>query len=98
MLHTIAFSKDTMRLWSSTLDSLRALRQNIMSGIVSPARIWEKHYWSGADISTDGRLEIEEIERLCRRLGIGSGRDKVKERFKVGFLQSMYTKKLTQEI
>ncbi|CAE6456677.1 unnamed protein product [Rhizoctonia solani] len=82
MLHTIAFSKDTMRLWSSTLDSLRALRQNIMSGIVSPARIWEKHYWSGADISTDGRLEIEEIERLCRRLGIGSGRDKVKERFK----------------
>ncbi|CAE6474034.1 unnamed protein product [Rhizoctonia solani] len=82
MLHTIAFSKDTMRLWSTTLNSLLALRQNIMSGIVSPARIWEKHYWSGADISTDGRLEIEEVERLCRRLGIGSGRDKVIERFK----------------
>ncbi|KAF8752067.1 Phospholipase C, catalytic domain (part) [Rhizoctonia solani] len=81
MLHTIAFSKDTMRLWSTTLDSLRELRQNIMSGIVSPAGFWEKHYWSGADISTDGKLEIEEVERLCRRLGIGCERSEVKEWF-----------------
>ncbi|ELU42942.1 1-phosphatidylinositol-4,5-bisphosphate phosphodiesterase 1 [Rhizoctonia solani AG-1 IA] len=83
MLHTIAFSKDTMRLWSTTLDSLRELRQNIMSGIVSPAGFWEKHYWSGADISTDGKLEIEEVERLCRRLGIGCERSEVKEWFQV---------------
>ncbi|KAF8688609.1 Phospholipase C, catalytic domain (part), partial [Rhizoctonia solani] len=82
MLHTIAFSEDTMRLWSTTLDSLRELRQNIMSGIVSPAGFWEKHYWSGADISTDGKLEIEEVERLCRRLGIGCERSEVKEWFK----------------
>ncbi|QRW26087.1 phosphatidylinositol-specific phospholipase C [Rhizoctonia solani] len=71
----------TMRLWSTTLDSLRELRQNIMSGIVSPAGFWEKHYWSGADISTDGKLEIEEVERLCRRLGIGCERSEVKEWF-----------------
>ncbi|CAE6483019.1 unnamed protein product [Rhizoctonia solani] len=82
ILHTIAFSQDTMRLWATTLDSLRNLRLNIMSGIVSPARIWEKHYWRGSDMSADGRLEIEEIERLCRRLGIGSGRTAIIERFK----------------
>ncbi|KAJ1301294.1 hypothetical protein OPQ81_003698 [Rhizoctonia solani] len=82
ILHTIAFSQETMRLWSSTLVSLHNLRQNIMSGIVSPARIWEKHYWRGADMSDDGKLEIEEVERLCRRLGMGTGRDAVAERFK----------------
>ncbi|KAH7337416.1 PLC-like phosphodiesterase [Rhizoctonia solani] len=82
ILHTIAFSQDTMRLWATTLDSLRNLRLNIMSGIVSPARIWEKHYWRGSDMSADGKLEIEEIERLCRRLGIGARRHAIVERFK----------------
>ncbi|KAL5639937.1 hypothetical protein ACGC1H_006485 [Rhizoctonia solani] len=82
ILHTIAFSQETMRLWSTTLDSLRALRLNIMSGIVSPARIWERHYWRGADMSEDGKLEIEEAERLCRRLGVDPVQANLVERFK----------------
>ncbi|CAE6477573.1 unnamed protein product [Rhizoctonia solani] len=82
ILHTIAFSQETMRLWSKTLESLRALRLNIMSGIVSPARIWEKHYWRAADMSDDGKLEIEEAERLCRRLGVDPKQANLVQRFK----------------
>ncbi|CAE7160627.1 unnamed protein product [Rhizoctonia solani] len=81
ILHTIAFSQEAMRLWSTTLDSLRILRLNIMSGVVSPARIWEKHYWRGADMSDDGKLEIAEAERLCRRLGVDPIQANLKVRF-----------------
>ncbi|CUA72788.1 phospholipase C, delta 4 [Rhizoctonia solani] len=82
ILHTIAFSQETMRLWSKTLESIRALRLNIMSGVVSPARIWERHYWRGADMSDDGKLEIEEAQRLCRRLGVDPVQANLIERFK----------------
>ncbi|CAE6502781.1 unnamed protein product [Rhizoctonia solani] len=82
ILHTIALSSETMRLWSTTLSSLRLLRWHIMSGVVSPGRIWEKHYWRGADMSRDGKLEIEEIQRLCKRLGVGAVRDRISEQFK----------------
>jgi phosphatidylinositol phospholipase C delta len=82
-LHVVAFSRETMLLWYRTLSSLCALRRNVMSGLVSPARMWERHYWRGADMSRDERLEIEEVERLCRRLNVAIDRRDLAERFKV---------------
>ncbi|KAG8738046.1 Phospholipase C [Ceratobasidium sp. 414] len=82
ILHVIAYSSATARLWERTLLSLRELRQNVMSGLVSPARMWERHYWRGADMSMDERLELEEVERLCRRLNVRLRRGELLERFK----------------
>ncbi|KAG8700379.1 Phospholipase C [Ceratobasidium sp. 394] len=82
ILHVIAYSQTTAHLWERTLLSLRELRQNVMSGLVSPARMWERHYWRGADMSQDERLELEEMERLCRRLNVRLRRGELLERFK----------------
>ncbi|KAG9103442.1 Phospholipase C [Ceratobasidium sp. 370] len=82
ILHVLAYSPTTAQLWARTLLSLRELRQNVMSGLVSPARMWERHYWRGADMSQDERLELEEVERLCRRLNVRLRRGELLERFK----------------
>ncbi|KAG8687566.1 Phospholipase C, partial [Ceratobasidium sp. 395] len=81
-LHVIAYSHSTAVLWERTLLSLRSIRQNVMSGQVSAARMWERHYWRGADMSQDERLELEEMERLCRRLNISLRKGELLERFK----------------
>ncbi|KAG9121312.1 Phospholipase C [Ceratobasidium sp. 392] len=82
ILHVIAYSQSTALLWQRTLLSLHEVRQNIMSGLVSPARMWERHYWRGADMSQDDRLEYEEMERLCRRLNVSLRKNDLFERFK----------------
>ncbi|KAF8607096.1 hypothetical protein BDV93DRAFT_520006 [Ceratobasidium sp. AG-I] len=82
ILHVVAFSKETAHLWHRTLSSLHVLRRSVMCGLVSPARIWERHYWRGADMSRDEKLELEEMERLCRRLNVSLGKEEILKRFK----------------
>jgi hypothetical protein len=83
ILHVIASTREVAQLWQSTLLSLRSLRQSVMSGLVSPSRMWERHYWRGADMSCDERLELAEMEQLCRRLNVSLSRDELLKRFKV---------------
>jgi phosphatidylinositol phospholipase C delta len=32
--------------------------------------LWERHYWKGADVSVDGRLDLQEIKHMAHRLSI----------------------------
>jgi phosphatidylinositol phospholipase C, delta len=32
--------------------------------------LWERHYWKGADVSVDGRVDLQEIKRMAHRLSI----------------------------
>lgn len=83
LVHVVATTRETAHLWHRTLVSLYVLRRSVMCGLVSPARMWERHYWSGADMSRDNKLEMEEVVRLCRRLNFSIRREELFEWFKV---------------
>jgi len=60
------------------------IRLDFMMGLSSAERaqtIWERHHWKGADTSGDGKLDLSEAKRLCRRLNLSGGDTEVKRRF-----------------
>lgn len=32
--------------------------------------LWERHYWKGADVSVDGKVDLQEIKRMAHKLSI----------------------------
>jgi len=32
--------------------------------------LWERHYWKGAEVSVDGRIDIQELKRMAHKLSI----------------------------
>lgn len=85
-LHLVAYTPDVFQMWAVTLRRLYALRQELMGGlgnIERRQRVWERHYWKGADESGDQRLAFDEVEKMCRRLNIHSSRDDLYKRFAV---------------
>lgn len=87
-LHLIASTKDVYNMWNTTLRKLHGVRQELMSGIghvEMRQAIWEKHYWKGADLEHDQKLEYDEVERLCKRLNINTSPDDLQRLFKVGY-------------
>ncbi|TFK38082.1 hypothetical protein BDQ12DRAFT_683948 [Crucibulum laeve] len=84
-LHLIAPSPDIFRSWDTTLRKLHAIRQELMSGLGNlemRQKLWEKQYWRDADEERDQRLVFEEVERLCVRLNINSGREELERLFR----------------
>lgn len=91
-LHLVAFTSDVFQMWNTTLRQLYELRQDLMSGLGNMERrqkVWEKHYWKGADQSGDQRLDFEEVEQMCRRLNIHSPRADLLNRFMASVLTSL---------
>lgn len=84
-LHLIAATRDMFQLWESTLRRLHSARQELICGIghveVREA-VWERRLWKGGE-EGDDRLDFDDVERMCRRLGINPSRDDLKRRFKV---------------
>jgi len=85
-LHLIAPTKDDFQMWDTTLRRLHHIRRELMSGTGNPElrqAIWEKQYWKGADVEADDKLDIENVERLCRRLNINTTPEDLIQRFRV---------------
>lgn len=83
-LHIVAPTEVVFRLWHVTLLQLKKIRLDFMMGLSSAERaqtIWERHHWKGADTSGDGKLDLNEAKRLCRRLNLSGGDHEVKKRF-----------------
>ncbi|KAI0827269.1 1-phosphatidylinositol-4,5-bisphosphate phosphodiesterase 1 [Trametes gibbosa] len=84
-LHLIAATQEIFQMWDVTLHRLYAIRQQLMSGLVSAdmkQAVWEKQFWKGADDEHDQRLDFDDVERLCRRLNINPSREDLMRRFK----------------
>ena len=79
-LHAVAATRDVFQLWDDTLRGLFAVRQDLMSGLGHVEKrqaVWERRYWKGADESGDARLELDEVEVLCKRLNINLSKDEL---------------------
>lgn len=74
------------QLWDSTLRRLHSARQELICGLghaeVREA-IWERRLWKGVEEEGEDRLEFDDVQRMCRRLGINPSRDDLLRRFKV---------------
>jgi phosphatidylinositol phospholipase C, delta len=85
-LHVVATTREALQIWDIYLGKLYGIRKELMSGLGNVEvreAVWERQYWKSADVQADEKLEFEEVERLCRRLNINSGRDDLKRLFKV---------------
>ncbi|EPQ27478.1 uncharacterized protein PFL1_05016 [Pseudozyma flocculosa PF-1] len=86
-LHVIALSDASVERWRSSLLHLQTLRKEIMQGVgaagSSEARrnLWLKHHWRDADEKKDERLSLNEVQKLCRKLGIENSRSNLRTCF-----------------
>ena len=58
-------------MWDTALRKLLAVRRGLMSGLGNTEvrqAVWERQYWKGADRKGDQKLDLEEVEMLCKRL------------------------------
>ncbi|EIN14625.1 PLC-like phosphodiesterase [Punctularia strigosozonata HHB-11173 SS5] len=84
-LHVVSATRDVLHLWNVTLEKLHGIRKELMSGLGNDEvreAVWERQYWKSADLQADQKLEFDEVEKLCRRLNINSGRDDLRRLFK----------------
>lgn len=84
-LHLVAPTKDVFAMWEVSLRVLHAERAQLMDGLDHEElrqKLWERQHWRGADIQGDQKLDIGEVENLCRRLNIFSSREDIEHRFK----------------
>lgn len=52
--------------------------------------VWLKQHWSNADINEDQKLDIGDVETLCRNLNISASRAAIRTNFEVdGFIGSI---------
>jgi phosphatidylinositol phospholipase C, delta len=83
-------------MWDGISRKLYGIRQGLMSGlgnIEMREAVWEKQYFKGADgdgEEKDQKLEVEEVEKLCKRLNIKSSKEELLRLFKVRFLWPFY--------
>ena len=85
-LHLVAGTREMCQLWYSILSRLHSARQELIVGLGhAEAReaIWERRLWKGVDEDGEDRLEFNDVERMCRRLGINPSRDDLMTRFNV---------------
>jgi hypothetical protein len=73
LLHLVALSDPDFLLWRDTLVALFHLRRELMGGLDHMRKrhsVWLRQHWKMADESGDEKLAFEEVESLCRKLGI----------------------------
>lgn len=86
-LHLIALSDASLTRWRSSLLHLQSLRRELIQGINSTGNveqrrnIWMRHHWRDADQSKDEKLSLDEVLKLCRRLGIENSRSDLQGSF-----------------
>jgi phosphatidylinositol phospholipase C delta len=86
ILHLIAETADALRELDETLRQLHAVRKSLMSGLGESAlrqAVWERQYWTASDQEKDEKLVFEEVEGLCKRLGMAHNREDLLRIFKV---------------
>lgn len=85
-LHLVAPDKATLQIWYITLKKLHSTRMALMGGsgdLEARETLWEKQYWKGTDQSDDHKLDLKELDNLCRRLSINPSADTLARLFKV---------------
>jgi phosphatidylinositol phospholipase C, delta len=84
LLHLVALSDPDFRLWRDTLVSLFHLRRQLMEGLDHMRKrqsVWLRQHWKIADESGNERLAFEDVESLCRKLGIVASRQGLRKNF-----------------
>jgi len=50
--------------------------------------VWLKQHWSNADINEDQKLDLKDVETLCKNLNISASEKAIRTNFDVGLLLS----------
>lgn len=88
ILHLVALTTDDFKLWRQTLQLLYDQRKELMGGLDQMRKrqaVWLKQHWSSADINEDHKLDIGDVEQLCRNLNISASPQAIRTNFEVGF-------------
>ncbi|KDN52167.1 PLC-like phosphodiesterase [Tilletiaria anomala UBC 951] len=89
-LHLIALSDESLARWKTGLEVLQSARCALLgldtlgdgSGSQGKESVWLRQQWKDADSQTqDEKLDLNEIFKLCKRLGIQSSRADLQRRF-----------------
>ncbi|KAK9474350.1 PLC-like phosphodiesterase [Dipodascopsis tothii] len=77
-LHLIALSKESFRLFVTTLQRLLKYRSDVMSSLSIPGDRFVKVHWpayAAADADEGSRLNFEGVEKLARRLHVNCSKE-----------------------
>lgn len=88
-LHLIALSNESLARWKKGLETLQNARRALLGLEVTPTgslsqkeNMWLRQQWKDADSNTqDEKLDLGEIIKLCKRLGIQSTADDLAQKF-----------------
>ncbi|KIY53891.1 PLC-like phosphodiesterase [Fistulina hepatica ATCC 64428] len=89
-IHLVADTPDVFKLWDSTLRKLYEIRQGLMSGlgnVETRQAVWERQYWKDSDEQGDNRLEYNEVQRMCLKLGVKLPAEDLQKHFKEADVQ-----------
>lgn len=101
-LNVIAPTSELLTKWFDTLTKIRQLRVDFMGGILHSGssvgnELWERHHFSGADVSKDGLLSYREVRALCWRLNFGGTEAELQKRFMESAKDHLLTNSLTRD-
>ena len=85
-LHLVTETRDVFQQWSAALQKLYTIRRGLMTGLgnlETRHTVWERQYWKGADEEGDGKLDFNDVERLCKRLNVSLSPNDLKKTFEV---------------
>ena len=86
ILHLVALTSEDFKLWRDTLQTLYDQRKELMGGLDQMRKrqsVWLKQHWSNADINEDQKLDIADVETLCRNLNISASPAAIRTNFEV---------------
>lgn len=86
ILHLVALTSEDFKLWRDTLQTLYDQRKELMGGLDQMRKrqsVWLKQHWSNADINEDQKLDIDDVETLCRNLNISASQKAIRTNFEV---------------
>lgn len=88
ILHFVALTDDVFLLWKNTLASLYDQRKALMGGLDqmrTRQNVWLKQSWSNADLDNDQKLDLRDVEKLCRNLNISASESDIQANFQVSY-------------
>jgi len=82
---------EDFKLWRQTLQTLYDQRKELMGGLDQMRKrqsVRLKQHWSNADINEDHKLDLKDVEALCRNLNISASEKAIRTNFEVGLESS----------
>lgn len=85
-LHILADTKEVFTAWETAITKLHSIRQGLMKGLgqtETRQAVWERQYYKAADKNGDQKLDVSDVEELCKRLNINIKTEELRKLFVV---------------